>query len=148
MMRKTVLLSLLAALASGMASATEPRSDAPVQEDPILKTVKPKTAQPAERALPTDLPQGVDSRVQEDPLLKSATESKPSKPASAGEEKPAAMPGGGTETKASGGQAEEPVPPKAPSHEAESEKPKAEKPAKKKDSKVQEDPLLQTLEPQ
>ncbi|MBI2379586.1 MAG: hypothetical protein HYV16_02360 [Gammaproteobacteria bacterium] len=133
---------MFATLVSGMASAAEPRNE-PVQEDPILKTVKPKTDQVSERALPTDLPQGVDSRVQEDPLLKSAAEPKPAKSAPAPAEKPSAMPDAAPETKASSAKPEL----KASVRETPSEKPVEEKPAKKKDSKVQEDPLLQTLEP-
>lgn len=119
-------------LASTMLAAESQRSAAPVQEDPLLKTVEPgggKTPKrervpgPSERMLDET---SKDSNVQQDPLLKmiepnsQTPESVEKQPVKSGK--------------------------KAQSKKAIQEKPTQEKETKKKSSKVQEDPLLQMLD--
>lgn len=124
-MLSSILIVLLGTGAIHAAHAAEPRPPAaPVQEDPLLKTVEPGSA-PApkrQRASSTgDKKVASDPNVQQDPLLRTV---EPEAQAPATEKKPPDRSG----KKAEPGQT-------------------VKGPGKKyKDSKVQEDPLLKTLD--
>jgi hypothetical protein len=123
MNRKQLMIVVLAVLGSGtvpLTMAAEPTSAAPVEEDALLKTLKPGGApSPRKGDAPSakDKKPAVDTQVQQDPLLRSVDRERQ---APAPTKTPAAKPGS-------------------------ADKPPRDNGKKPKDTKVQEDPLLKTL---